>query len=163
MAISLTQKPILQPPKLISFVIPNIQRWRLHFDNVDSNGVHLQEWCEGEGKNECRRHHISVEANVIFSMNFLTFCEKITSGIELRYNRKYNFGRPFFDGKYLIKWMKEKNGRITYLFTLILGKTPYFFVLEYETTNINEYNSASSIYLKMLREAKIIDYHPSKT
>ncbi len=157
MAISspkMTNFPIL---KSIYFTIPHVDSWNKCTNRVDSSGVYLQEWYEI--KKECI-HIISIEAKRIFSVNFKCFCRDITSKIELRYNTKYDFGDPICENKYLIRWIKKTDKGISYLFTLIMSLPPDFFILEYETTNINEYNSDSSIYIKMLKEAIIIDYDP---
>ncbi len=155
MAISFPRKSFCPPFKSIHFNIPHVESWDQCTNLVDSNGVHLEEWYEIKKE---RIHLISIEAKRIFRLNFTDFCEKITYQMELRYNGKYEFGKPWVHNRYLIRWIKKTNAGITFLFTLLTAHPPDFFILEYETTNVSEYNSNSSVYLKMLQEAKISEY-----
>ncbi len=69
----------------------------------------------------------------------------------------------FREDGFFAKWVKKSDLRTTYLFTLVLGKLSYFFILQYETKNKMRYEAEAPLYLEMLRNAKIVDYHPSKT
>ncbi len=144
-------------PKLLDFTIPHTDKWTLYSISRDSNNGECRQWCE-KGKSLADSEHISCTSQIIPLTTFSTYIQSITKRLNLLSRGNMEILSKFREDGFFAKWVRKSDSRTTYLFTLVLKQLPCFFILEYETTNINEYNSDSSIYLKMLRNAKIIEY-----
>ncbi len=153
--------PPANKPKALSFTFPHADKWKLYSTSRDSNNTYFMQWCQKGTSLAESEHRIIFESRVIHDMNFTTFCKKRIDQINLVSNREHIFLEPFIEDRFLKMWVKKSGLKLTYLFTLLVGIPPYFFRLEYETKDQTDYNS-QSIYLEMLRNVQIIDYHPSQ-
>lgn len=149
--------------KTLLFTIPQADSWFRSTNVIDFYNSHFMQWREVGKKLKDSDHRITYTHQIIHNINFIEFCRKKSNEINLISHDKFIFLEPFVENRFLIKWIKKGDLQLTYLFTLLVGFHPDFFRLEYETKNEKKYNSESDIYLEMLENAKMADYHSSQT
>ncbi len=151
--------PPANKPKGLSFTIPYINRWNFYSKISPSNDSCDMRWIE-KGKSITDSDCISYLGHIMPGISLAFYCECTLTKFQTLSHRGISICPRFRNDACLVKWVAQDGGSLYYLFSLILGLDPYFFVLQYRTRSELKYNSESGIYLEMLHNAKIVDIPP---
>ncbi len=148
-------------PRGLGFTIPSASRWRLIQNTTDAN-VGFMQWCTGKTLATSSRR-ITAQTKTFPNYTLSEYTKGIVKEINSEFNiDSWKINNNFRSDGLLIEWNKITDSKITFLFTLILGKSPDFFTLEYESRNPFT-DLIKRKYCRMLQEAHITYRHSKQT